>query len=53
MQYQHNTYILPDIGTIQMIDGEFDHFEMNNDFEMVLREAETANFYHDALSEEE
>lgn len=38
---------------IPMVDAEFDRFEMNNDFEMVLREAETANFYHDALNEEE
>lgn len=38
---------------IPMIDGEFDRFEVNNDFEMVLREAETANFYHDALNDEE
>lgn len=38
---------------IPIIDGEFDRFEINNDFEMVLREAETANFYHDALNEEE
>jgi hypothetical protein len=38
---------------IPMIDGEFDRFEMNSDLEMQLREAETANFYHDALNEEE
>jgi hypothetical protein len=38
---------------IPMIDGEFDRFEMNHDFEMELREAEPANFYHDALNEEE
>lgn len=38
---------------IPMVDAEFDRFEINNDFEMVLREAETANFYHDALNEEE
>jgi hypothetical protein len=40
-------------GNIPMIDGEFDRFEMNSDLEMQLREAETANFYHDALNEEE
>ncbi len=39
--------------TIPMIDGEFDHFEVNTDLEMQLREAETANLYHDALNEEE
>ncbi len=36
-----------------MIDGEFDRFNLNTDFEMSLREAEPANFYHDALNEEE
>lgn len=39
--------------TIPMIDGEFDRFNLNTDFEMSLREAETANFYHDAFNEEE
>lgn len=38
---------------IPMIDGEFDRFELNNELEMQLREAETANFYHDALNAEE
>ena len=38
---------------IPMIEREFDRFEINNDLEMQLREAETANFYHDALNEEE
>jgi hypothetical protein len=38
---------------VPMIDEEFDRFEMNNDFEMVLCEAEPANFYHDALNDEE
>lgn len=38
---------------IQMIDGEFDFFEMNNDLEMQLRDAEAANFYHNALNPEE
>jgi hypothetical protein len=38
---------------IPMMDAEFDHFEINSDLEMQLREAETANFYHDALNEEE
>lgn len=40
-------------GNIPMMDAEFDRFEINTDFEMVLREAETANFYHDTLNEEE
>jgi hypothetical protein len=39
--------------TIQMVDAEFDRFEMNTDCEMVLREADPANFYHDALNDEE
>jgi hypothetical protein len=38
---------------VPIIDGEFDRFEINNDLEMQLREAETANFYHDAFNEEE
>lgn len=38
---------------IPMIDGEFDRFELNSDLEMQLREAEPANFYHDALNNEE
>jgi hypothetical protein len=38
---------------VPVIDGDFDRFEMNHDFEMVLREAEPANFYHNALNEEE
>jgi hypothetical protein len=38
---------------IPMIDGEFDLFELNNDLEIQLREAETANFYHDAFDPEE
>lgn len=38
---------------IPMIEREFDRFEINNELEMQLRHAETANFYHDALSEEE
>ncbi|MDE3016489.1 MAG: hypothetical protein KGI29_06170 [Pseudomonadota bacterium] len=38
---------------IPMIDGEFDRFELNNDLEMLLRDTETATFYHDALSPEE
>ncbi|MDX2073779.1 MAG: hypothetical protein SFX19_05365 [Alphaproteobacteria bacterium] len=38
---------------IPIIDEAFDRFEINNDFEMVLREAETANFYHNTLNEEE
>ena len=33
---------------IVMIDGEFDHFEMNNDLMESLCGAEVANFYHDA-----
>jgi hypothetical protein len=36
-----------------IVDREFDRFELNNDLEMQLREAEPANFYHDALNEEE
>jgi hypothetical protein len=39
--------------SIPMIDGEFDFFELNNDLEMQLRDAETANFYHDTLNPEE
>lgn len=38
---------------IPMIDREFDLFELNNDLEAHLREAETANFYHNALDLEE
>lgn len=38
---------------IQIVDAEFDRFEMNNDFEMVTREENTAHFYHDALNDEE
>lgn len=38
---------------IQMIDGEFDRFEINSDLEMQLREADTATFYHDSCNPEE
>ena len=38
---------------ISMIDREFYRFELNNDLETNLREAETATFYHDALDSEE
>lgn len=38
---------------IPLIDGDFDSFEVNSDFEMQLREAETANFYHDSFNPEE
>lgn len=38
---------------IPMLDGEFDRFEINNELKMQLHHAETANFYHDAMSEEE
>jgi hypothetical protein len=38
---------------IPMIDPAFDRFELNNDLEANLREAETATFYHDALNLEE
>ena len=38
---------------IPVIDGEFDHFELNDDLETNLREAETATFYHDAFDLEE
>ncbi|MFZ4125140.1 MAG: hypothetical protein ACOYJ2_03600 [Rickettsiales bacterium] len=41
------------VETSPMVDAEFDRFEINNDFEMLLREAEPANFYHNALNEEE
>lgn len=36
-----------------MVDAEFDHFEINNDFERASREVETSNFYHDTLNDEE
>ena len=38
---------------IPVIDADFDRFELKSDFEMTLREAEVANFYHDALDPEE
>lgn len=37
---------------IPMIDGEFGCFEMNNNFEVELREAEPALFYHNTFNEE-
>lgn len=36
-----------------LIDPEFDRFELNAELEETLREAETANFYHDLLNSEE
>jgi len=36
-----------------MLSREFDHFELNNDLEADLREADTATFYHNALDLEE
>ncbi len=36
-----------------MIDGEFDLFELNDDLKIQLCEAETANFYHNAINEGE
>ncbi len=44
-----HTYFAP----FPVVDVEFDRFEMNDDLEIELREAEIANFYHDALNEEE
>ncbi len=38
---------------VPMIEHEFNRFELNHDLEMQLREAEAANFYHDALNNEE
>jgi hypothetical protein len=35
-----------------LIDTDFDRFELNTELEETLREAETANFYHDALDSE-
>jgi hypothetical protein len=37
---------------IPVIDWEFDQFELSRDFADGLREADTANFYHDALNQE-
>ena len=36
-----------------LIDAEFDRFELNTELEETLREAETANFYHDLLNSED
>lgn len=36
-----------------LIDTEFDVFELNSELEETLREAETANFYHDSLDRED
>ena len=38
---------------IPIIDREFDRFELNDDLEANLREAEAATFYHDAFDLEE
>jgi hypothetical protein len=43
---QGNDYCFP------LIDTEFDRFELNAELEETLREAEAANFYHDALDNE-
>lgn len=53
MQTQPIITLLAYIETFPVVDAEFDRFEINNDFEMVLRAAEPANFYHDSLNEEE
>ncbi|MEQ1706288.1 MAG: hypothetical protein ABL867_10010 [Rickettsiales bacterium] len=53
MYARHNIRNLFHFENIPMIDGDFDRFELNHDLEMQLRESETANFYHDALNEEE
>ncbi len=38
---------------IPMLSREFDQFELNNDLEANLREADTATFYHGTLDLEE
>lgn len=42
-----HTHIAPSFGHhFPLIDTEFDRFELNNELEETLREAEAANFYH-------
>lgn len=53
MQPQQIIIIPTPSAHVPMIDGEFDLFELNSDFEMHLREAEIATFYHDSLNQEE
>lgn len=53
MYAQSNISEPRDFKNIPLIDGEFDDFELNNDMEMQLREADTANFYHDNFNPEE
>lgn len=51
LPYTHNA---PSFGHhFPLIDTEFDRFELNTELEETLREAETANFYHDLLNGEE
>ena len=38
---------------IPMMDPQSDRSDINNDGDLMLREAETANFYHDTLNDEE
>ncbi len=45
---------VPSFGNhLPLIDEEFDRFELNTELEETLREAETANFYHDLLNSED
>ena len=53
MYQSHNINEVIYTGNNPIIDGDFDRFEMNGDFEESLREAEVATFYHDALDLEE
>ncbi len=53
MYVQHIISIPTNYENIPIIDGEFDRFEINSDFEMVLRDADTATFYHDSCNPEE
>lgn len=47
-------YIAPSYGHhFPLIDTEFDRFELNDELEQTLREAEAANFYHDLLNSED
>lgn len=48
------THIAPSYGHhFPLIDTEFDRFELNTELEETLREAETANFYHNSLASED
>lgn len=53
MYHNHNINSVIYANNIPMLDGDFDRFEMNGDFEESLREVEVATFYHDALDLEE